>query len=122
MSGVVPSVGPLESLASIAAFSDNTDWTFQLNSYLSKNCRLLKDTMGDRMHKPDATYLAWIWIDDLKIDDAEIFFDRYGVGISPGEHFGDHRFIRFNFACPEKQLREGIDRLKFAISQASLTR
>ena len=122
MNGVVPSVGLLESLASMAAFSDNTDWTFQLNSYLSKNCRLLKDAMGDRMRTPDATYLAWIWIDDLKIDDAEKFFDQYGVGISPGEHFGDHRFIRFNFACPEKQLREGIERLKFAISQAFLTR
>ena len=118
MKGVVPSVGPLESLASIAAFLDESEWTTQLNSYLSKNSLLLKQAMGDRMRTPEATYLAWIRIDDLKIEEAETYFDQYGIGISPGNQFGDHRFIRFNFACPEKQLRTGIKRLEMAIDKA----
>ena len=122
MRGVVPNVGPLESLASIAAFSDESDWTTQLNSYLSKNSLILKESMGDRMRLPEATYLAWIRIDDLKIKQIEKYFDQYGLGISPGNQFGDQHFVRFNFACPEKQLYAGIERLELAIDQAPRAR
>ncbi len=122
MRGVVPNVGPLESLASIAAFSDESDWVAQLNTHLSKNSLILKEAMGDRMRLPEATYLAWINIDDLKINQTEKYFDQYGLGISPGDQFGDHRFVRFNFACPERQLYEGIKRLEVAIDKAPRVR
>ena len=118
MKGIVPSVGPLESLASIAAFSDETNWSSELNDYLKTNVSLLKQALGNRMRMPESTYLAWIYIDDLKLDDPEIYFASHGLGISPGYLFGDNRFIRFTFARPKSLLIEGIDRLNFAISEA----
>ena len=118
MTGIVPSVGPLESLGSIAAFSDETNWSSALNDYLKCNVALLKQALGNRMRIPESTYLAWIYIDDLKLNDPESYFARHGVGISPGYLFGDHRFIRFNFACPKSLLMEGTERLKIAINKA----
>ena len=118
MTGIVPSVGPLESLASIAAFSDETNWSRELNDYLKTNVTLLKQALGNRMRMPESTYLAWIYIDDLKLDDPESYFASHGLGISPGYHFGDNRFIRFNFACPKSLLIEGIRRLNIAIGEA----
>ena len=118
MTGIVPSVGPLESLGSIAAFSDETNWSSALNDYLKCNVALLKQALGNRMRIPESTYLAWIYIDDLKLNDPESYFARHGLGISPGYLFGDNRFIRFNFACPKSLLIEGTERLKIAINKA----
>ena len=118
MTGIVPSVGPLESLGSIAAFSDETNWSRELNDYLKSNVALLKQALGNRMRIPESTYLAWIYVDDLKLDDPESYFARHGLGISPGYLFGDNRFIRFNFACPKSLLMEGIERLKIVINKA----
>jgi cystathionine beta-lyase len=118
MTGIVPSVGPLESLASIAAFSDETNWSSELNDYLKTNVTLLKQALGNRMRMPESTYLAWIYIDDLQLDDPEIYFASHGLGISPGYLFGDNRFIRFNFACPRSLLIEGIKRVNIAIGEA----
>ena len=70
------------------------------------------------MRNPEATYLAWIYVEDLKLDNTERYFESFGIGISPGYLFGDNRFVRFNFACPEEILIEGIERLKIAISEA----
>ena len=67
---------------------------------------------------PESTYLAWIYIDDLQLDDPEIYIASHRLGISPGYLFGDNRFIRFNFACPRSLLIEGIKRLNIAISEA----
>ena len=118
MTGIVPSVGPLESLASIAAFSDETNWVSALNDYLKTNASLLKQALGNRIRTPESTYLAWIYVGDLKLDDPEIYFASHGLGVSPGYLFGDNRFIRFNFGCPKSLLIRGIERLRIAISEA----
>ena len=108
----------LSRLASTAAFSDETNWTSELNDYLKTNGTLLKQALGNRMRMPESTYLAWVYIDDLKLDDPEFYFESHGLGISPGHLYGDNRFIRFNFACPKSLLVEGINRLNFAIGEA----
>ena len=116
MRGIIPSVGPLESIASIAAFSDETNWIPALNEYLAENASILASSLGTRSQIPEATYLAWIDISDLKLTNPEAYLDSFGLGISPGELFGKNGYIRFNFACPREQLLSGLDRLNKALT------
>jgi cystathionine beta-lyase len=66
-----------------------------------------------------ATYLAWIDVADLGIDDAESYFARHGIGLSPGTQFGAPGHVRFNFGCPRATLTAGLERLCSAINAAS---
>ena len=59
------------------------------------------------MTKVEATYLAWINIADLGLNDVEAHFESHGPGISDGAQFGHPDYIRFNFACPDAMLNQG---------------
>lgn len=116
--GLLPGISPLSYVASEAAFRDRTDWVAQLMQHLRQNLADLSSAVGDRLSPIQATYLAWISIKDLALDDPESYFARAGLGISPGAQFGDPDFIRFNFGCPQSTLHEGLDRLKKALNDA----
>lgn len=51
-----------------------------------------------------------------KIDCAATFCERLlaerGVALVPGETFGDKRWVRLSYACPEKELLRALDRLR----------
>jgi cystathionine beta-lyase len=66
------------------------------------------------MQAPEATYLGWINIEDLELDDPEAFFLEAGVGISPGQQFMGEGYIRLNFGCPKSLLNQGLDRIEKA--------
>ena len=38
--------------------------------------------------------------------------------MSPGEQFGDNRFMRLNFGCPRVQLERAVARLEAAVSSS----
>ena len=65
----------------------------------------------------EATYLAWLDIEDLQLRDSARFFENAGVGLSPGRNFGDHRFVRLNFGCRRETLQEALIRMKAAWRQ-----
>ena len=67
------------------------------------------------MTKVEATYLAWINIADLGLNDVEAHFESNGLGISDGAPFGQPDYIRFNFACPDVLLTQGLERLSKAL-------
>jgi len=116
--GLTPGIGPLAYVASEAAFNDRSAWMPRLLDYLRDNLTLVQAALGDRVGPVEATYLAWISIADLNLDDAEAHFASHGVGISPGAQFGAPEYIRFNFGCPKRLLTEGLNRLNTAISAA----
>ena len=64
----------------------------------------------------EATYLAWIDVRDLGLNDIDAHFESHGLGISNGKQFGLEDHIRFNFACPEAMLDEGLTRLRESLS------
>ncbi len=113
--GLVPNAGPLGFAASEAAFNDRGPWMNDLVAYLRGNLELVREAVGQRMGVHDATYLAWIDVEDLALDDTESYFARHGIGISPGAQFGDERFIRFNFGTARSTLRTGLERLTAAL-------
>ena len=60
----------------------------------------------------EATYLAWLNIEALGVEDAVAFFEAGGVGLSAGAPFGDARYVRLNFGCPPTLLTEGLARMR----------
>ena len=73
------------------------------------------------MYPLEATFLAWIDVSALQLEDAGKFFENAGVGISPGAYFGDKNFIRLNFACRKSLLEESVKRIKMAVSALAVT-
>ena len=113
--GMVPGIGPLGFVAAEAAFNDRSDWVPQLLDYLRSNFARVNQVLGERVAALQGTYLAWLDVSDLEIDNAEAYFAEHGIGISPGAQFGAPGFIRFNFGCPRSTLDEGLNRLTAAI-------
>ena len=114
-SGLLPSIGPLNYAATEAALRDTSSWIDTLNRRLRQNYEDLKQVTGDRITNVEATYLAWIYVGDLKQRDPRAYFEQYGLGLSWGEQFGDPDYVRFNFAAPGETLNEGLERLNRAL-------
>lgn len=108
---LVPGPGPLNYIASEAAFNDRSDWVPQLQATLRRNRELLRQVAGPRMTNMEATYLAWLNVEDLQLMDVDGHFESHGLGLSNGGPFGHEGYVRFNFASPKPVLEEGLRRL-----------
>ncbi|MDH3643512.1 MAG: PatB family C-S lyase [Gammaproteobacteria bacterium] len=116
--GLVPGIGPLAYAASTAAFADTSDWLPTLLEYLRGNHQRLAEAAGRRMTPVEATYLAWIDLTDLGLENPGEFLESHGLGLSDGAPFGGPGFVRFNFACPRTLLERGISRFEEALQSA----
>ncbi|MBZ4190785.1 MULTISPECIES: MalY/PatB family protein [Bacteroidota] len=116
-------LSPLSVAATQAAYQDCEDWLEQLKVYLDENFAFLKVRLKEllpnaRFSIPEATYLAWINIEDYLPQIADknnltMLFANNGVLIEDGKMFvsnGDG-YIRINVACPRSVLDEGIGRI-----------
>ncbi len=116
---VVPHTGTLQYTSAQAAFTHGEPWRQALLAYLRDNLELLRTELdavkGLKVERCDATYLAWIDVSALGLDDPGAFFEQHGVGFSAGKQFGAPEFVRMNFACPRAQLKEGIRRIAAAV-------
>ena len=116
----MPDINMLAQVATEAAFKNGEEWRLQQINYLRDNRDyLLKEInaiVGMKMYPLEATFLAWIDISALQLEDVGKFFEDAGVGISPGAYFGDVNFIRLNFACRRTLLEESVKRIKKAVN------
>ncbi|WP_067514399.1 MalY/PatB family protein [Endozoicomonas ascidiicola] len=120
-SGIVPS--PDSTLigyaATKAAYRHGEPWRQSLLDYLRGNHDYLMEQInsipGLFMEPLQATYLAWIDVSELQLEDPHQFFEQAGVGLSPGKQFGDANYLRLNFGCSRSVLEEAIGRIKTAI-------
>ncbi|MDD4223589.1 MAG: PatB family C-S lyase [Candidatus Cloacimonetes bacterium] len=113
--------------AMIAAYRDADDWLLELLAYLDGNRKFLLETFAEelpqlKMHKPEATYLAWIDFRGLDLPDAaisDLLVNKARLALDPGLKFGDEGsgFQRLNFACPRSLLQEAVERLKQAFNE-----
>jgi cystathionine beta-lyase len=65
---------------------------------------------------PQATYLAWIDLSPLGIDDKalqKVLIEQQKVAIMPGYTYGEegNGFVRLNAGCPRSKLEQGVQRL-----------
>ncbi|MEM7078442.1 MAG: PatB family C-S lyase [Pseudomonadota bacterium] len=109
--GILPGIGPLGFCASEAAFADRSNYVPALLAYLRDNLALVREYLGSRVAPLQATYLAWLDVRDLHLDDPQAFFASHGVGLNDGAQFGAPGYVRLNFGCPRQTLRTALTRL-----------
>lgn len=120
--GIMGEVNNFGYAACEAAYRHGEPWRQELLSRLRANRDLIEETVangdlpGISMAHIEATYLAWLNVEPLGLQNPIEFFEEGGVGLSGGQAFGDDRYVRLNYACPESTLREGLRRMKRAIA------
>ena len=109
-----------------AAYTDCDDWLDGLIEYLDGNRAAVAEFVGKYLPKAsvtpiEATYLAWV---DLRAygktcEEMGELFRKNGVSLTGGAFFGTEGegFMRINFACPTRQLEEGIRRMGKALEE-----
>nr|MEE4269660.1 PatB family C-S lyase [Candidatus Krumholzibacteria bacterium] len=102
--GIVPHINVLGLVAAEAAWRDGSAWLAAQLDYLRGNrdylAQVVEGLAGVTMARVEATYLAWLDVSALNLDNPGEYFESHGLGFSPGEHFGAEGYVRCNFACP----------------------
>jgi len=108
-----------------AAYAHGEEWLEELLSYLEANrdyaVRRINSKMPSvRAFSPEGTFLMWIDFRGLKLkqkDLVDLMVKKARLGLNDGTTFGPggEGFMRLNFACPRKLLKEGLDRLEKAL-------
>lgn len=114
-----PSV--LALTAHIAAYQQGAAWLDALRGYLEDNLQYVARELNSAFpnlgwQPPEATYLAWIDLRPLNIDEhalQKILIEQQRVAIMPGYTYGAEGsgFVRLNAGCPRSKLEQGVQRL-----------
>jgi cystathionine beta-lyase len=126
--GLNPGLNIMGQAAALAGYRDGKEWLDQVIAYLTENrdflYRAVREKLpGVRMTRMEATYLAWLDCRNAGIqgNPCEFFLKEAKVALNDGSEFGrgGEGFVRLNFACPRKTLREAIDRMSGALKKLS---
>lgn len=108
--------------AAIAAYNFGAGWLDELRKYIDKNRAIVTDFIKKelpmiRLVKSEATYLLWLDCGKMggnSSDIAQFIRKNTGLYLSDGKQYGSggESFLRMNIACPEKNLTDGLERLK----------
>lgn len=111
--------------AHIAAYQQGAAWLDALRVYLKDNLRYIANTMNAAFPElnwqpPQSTYLAWLDLRPLNIDDnalKKVLIGQEKVAIMPGYTYGEEGrgFVRLNAGCPRSKLEKGVAGLINAI-------
>ncbi|MBK4783315.1 MAG: putative C-S lyase [Pantoea sp. Pent] len=118
--GIVPGMDILALVAAEAAWRDGDAWLADQLAYLRANRDWLVQQVNAlpelSMVAPEASYLGWIDASQLDVASPALYFEKHGLGFSPGRDFGDDRFVRFNFGCTHATLQQAVSRLLQAVA------
>lgn len=108
-------------VATEAAYKYGATWRLEQRDYLRANRDLITEHLtqipGIDANIPEATYLYWLDIRGLGVEDGYSFFLKAGVAPSPGKDFGNRNYIRLNFGCPRSVLEHALERIEQAVRQ-----
>lgn len=118
--GLAPYPAALAFAAALAAYRDCDEWLAQLLVYLRGNRDLLQNEIaaidGLSMTHVEATFLAWIDVSKLGLENPFEHFLAHGVALSDGAPMGDAQFQRLNFGCARATLEQMLERIKNAVA------
>ncbi|HEX5641033.1 MAG TPA: PatB family C-S lyase [Thermoleophilia bacterium] len=114
--GLLPFPGCFAVAAAEAAYRHGGDWHAGLLDYLRGNRDALEAFVAAelprvRMTHVEATYLAWLDVRALGLEDPAAACRSAGVALSAGAAFGDPACLRLNFGCRRETLDEALRRL-----------
>ncbi|MGY9338824.1 MalY/PatB family protein [Citrobacter braakii] len=111
--------------AHIAAYQQGASWLDALRDYLASNLHYVARELNAEFPElnwqiPQSTYLAWIDLRPLNIDDhalQDVLIHQQKVAIMPGYTYGEEGrgFVRLNAGCPRSKLEKGVQGLINAI-------
>ncbi|WP_127959291.1 MalY/PatB family protein [Serratia microhaemolytica] len=111
--------------AHIAAYRQGEPWLDALRSYLQANLAYVAEQLNRAFpilnwQPPEATYLAWIDLRALELDDhqlQQVLIEREQVAIMPGFTYGEEGrgFVRLNVGCPRSKVETGVAKLISAL-------
>lgn len=117
---------PFSVVAVETAFNHCSDWVDQLVGHLSSNMDYLVDYFKEnlpkvKIYKPEATYLMWLDFNEYGLSKDELsklMQEKGKIALDDGYWFGveGEGFERINVACSREMLKEGLKRIKDAIS------
>ncbi|EAB4197905.1 aminotransferase class I/II-fold pyridoxal phosphate-dependent enzyme [Salmonella enterica] len=115
----------LSLTAHIAAYQHGAPWLDALRASLAANMRYIEQALNGAFptlnwQAPPSTYLAWIDLRPLDIDDQKLqhtLIHQEKVAIMPGDTYGaeDRGFVHLNAGCPRLKLEKGVNGLINAI-------
>lgn len=109
----------LSYIATTAAMEHGEPWRHAMIDYLNSNLKIVNEfiegTTQLKLHKTEASYLAWIDCSQLNLANPQELFLTNGVALSPGSQFGDPNFVRLNFGTQRATLLEALNRMKQAL-------
>ena len=120
MGGRLPPVNVFGYAATEAALRHGEGWRRQLIAYLVQNHRVLAEFLAQRcpavgLTPVEATYLAWLDLRALELENPHWFFRERGLVLSNGADFGASGFLRWNVGCARSLLVEGLERFAEAL-------
>jgi bifunctional pyridoxal-dependent enzyme with beta-cystathionase and maltose regulon repressor activities len=117
----------VSAVATVAAWTGGHDWLALVKAQLTANLdrlqqRVALDLPGVRMHRPQATYLAWLDFSDTPLahDPGTQLLERARVALDLGPRFGAQAgaYARLNFATSPEILDAIVDRVADTLSSA----
>jgi cystathionine beta-lyase len=123
--GIVAEVTCLGFTACEAAYRDSEPWRQALLAYLRGNrdyllAAIARELPGVTIEAPvEATYLLWMNVSALGLENPAGRFEAHGVGLSDGAMFGAAKgtHLRLNFGCPRATLVEALRRMRAALGR-----
>jgi cysteine-S-conjugate beta-lyase len=115
--GMITEVNCMGYTGCEAAYRHGADWLGGLLRLLRANRDRLYAFVAERCPRlgllpMEATYLAWLDVRELGLENAASHFEAHGLGLSDGAYFGTPGWLRLNFGCPAATLEEGLRRLE----------
>ncbi|WVD71398.1 MalY/PatB family protein [Orbus wheelerorum] len=115
----------LSLVATIAAYQQGLPWLNALKYYLRDNLNFVTEKLNDAFPQlnyeiPQSTYLAWIDLRALNIDDAKLqhqLIHHEKVAIMPGTTYGAEGkgFLRLNVGCARSKVEKGVNAIINAV-------
>lgn len=122
------SIPYLALLAQIDCYENQETWLEELNKYIDKNFRWLKEKLNNNskinFNIPDASYLAWIDLRQFNftMDELQkVLIYEEQVAIMRGETYGEEgeMYLRLNLGAPLSKVKIGTEKLLRVISEIS---
>jgi len=116
----------LSVVAHIAAYRQGAPWLDALRTYLRANLEYVASRLNQAFPSldwqiPESTYLAWIDLRRLGVNDDALqkaLIEEQKVAIMRGDVYGaeGQGFIRLNAGCPRVKLERGVEGLIAALT------
>lgn len=111
----------------IACYNHCDYWVDAMREYVWKNKHLVQEYIGKNIPEikyieSDATYLAWIDLQNVSIDSVRFckyLREKTGLILNDGAEYGEcgRRFVRMNLATSSARVLDGLNRLNKAIKE-----